>query len=60
MEIQSAIARWESEGGAIPQVQSSRRPASDRMKALTLRRVLVPIDFFAGVTEDAAVCKAVR
>ena len=23
MEIQSAIARWESEGGAIPQVQSS-------------------------------------
>jgi nucleotide-binding universal stress UspA family protein len=45
MEIQNAIARWESEGGAIPQVQSSRRRESERMKALTLRRILVPIDF---------------
>ena len=45
MEIQNAIARWESEGGAIPQVQSSRRRESEQMKALTLRRILVPIDF---------------
>ena len=41
MEIHSAIARWESEGGAIPQVQTPRQ----RIKALTMRRILVPIDF---------------
>jgi nucleotide-binding universal stress UspA family protein len=41
MDIHNAIARWESEGGAIPQVQTPRQ----RFKALTLRRVLVPIDF---------------
>jgi len=41
MDVHSAIARWESEGGAIPQVQSPRQ----RFKALMLRRVLVPIDF---------------
>jgi nucleotide-binding universal stress UspA family protein len=41
MDIHNAIARWESEGGAIPQVHTLHR----RFKALTLRRVLVPIDF---------------
>ena len=41
MDVQNAIARWESEGGAIPQVQTSRT----HFKALTLRRILVPIDF---------------
>ena len=41
MDIHSAIARWESEGGAIPQVQTPRQ----RFKALTMRRILVPIDF---------------
>ena len=45
MEIQSAIARWESEGGAILQAQSSRKRASERMKSLTVQRILVPIDF---------------
>lgn len=41
MDVNNAIARWESEGGAIPQAQSPRQ----RFKALTLRRILVPIDF---------------
>lgn len=41
MNIHNAITRWESEGGAILQVQTPRQ----RFKALTLRRVLVPIDF---------------
>ena len=41
MDVHSAIARWESEGGAIPQVQTPRQ----RFKALTMRRILVPIDF---------------
>jgi nucleotide-binding universal stress UspA family protein len=41
MDIHNAIARWEGEGGAVPQVQTPRQ----RFKALTLRRVLVPIDF---------------
>jgi nucleotide-binding universal stress UspA family protein len=41
MDIHNAIARWESEGGAVPQVQTLH----PRFKALTLRRVLVPIDF---------------
>jgi nucleotide-binding universal stress UspA family protein len=45
MEIHSAIARWESEGGAIPQVQRSRKRDSALIKALTVRRILVPIDF---------------
>jgi nucleotide-binding universal stress UspA family protein len=41
MDVHNAIARWESEGGAIPQVQTPRQ----RFKALMLRQVLVPIDF---------------
>jgi nucleotide-binding universal stress UspA family protein len=41
MDVSNAIARWESEGGAIPQVQTPR----SHFKALTLRRILVPIDF---------------
>lgn len=41
MDIHNAITRWESEGGAIPQVQTP----GQRFKALTVRRVLVPIDF---------------
>ena len=41
MDVQNAIARWESEGGAIPQVQTPRA----QFKALRLRRILVPIDF---------------
>jgi len=41
MDIHNAIARWEGEGGAVPQVQTLRQ----RFKALALRRVLVPIDF---------------
>jgi nucleotide-binding universal stress UspA family protein len=41
MDIHNAIARWESEGGAVPQVQTLRQG----FKALTLRRILVPIDF---------------
>jgi nucleotide-binding universal stress UspA family protein len=40
MDIQRAIARWEGEGGAIAQSKYD-----DRFIALTLRRVLVPIDF---------------
>jgi nucleotide-binding universal stress UspA family protein len=45
MEVHSAIARWESEGGAIPQVQRSRKPRSEQIRPLTIRRILVPIDF---------------
>ena len=45
MEVHNAIARWESEGGAIPQVQRSRKPESEQIKPLTVRRILVPIDF---------------
>ena len=45
MELHNAIARWESEGGAVPQVQRSRKRDSERIKALTVRRILVPIDF---------------
>lgn len=45
MELHNAIARWESEGGAIPQVQRSRKPESEQFKPLTIRRILVPIDF---------------
>jgi nucleotide-binding universal stress UspA family protein len=45
MELHSAIARWESEGGAIPQVQRSRKPESEHIRPLTMRRILVPIDF---------------
>jgi nucleotide-binding universal stress UspA family protein len=41
MDVHTAIARWESEGGAIPQVQTPRQ----RFKALTVRRILVPVDF---------------
>ena len=41
MDIHKAIARWESEGGAIPQAQTP----GQRFKALMLRRILVPIDF---------------
>lgn len=41
MDVHSAIARWEGEGGAVLQAQSRGQP----FKALTLRRVLVPIDF---------------
>ena len=41
MDVHNAIARWESEGGAIPQVQTPRQ----RFKALTVRRILVPVDF---------------
>ena len=41
MDVHNAIARWESEGGAFPQVQTPRQ----RFKALMLRQVLVPIDF---------------
>lgn len=40
MDIHNAIARWESEGGAIRQVQTR-----SRFKAMTLRRVRVPVDF---------------
>jgi nucleotide-binding universal stress UspA family protein len=45
MELHNAIARWESEGGAIPQVQRSRKPEREEIKPLTIRRILVPIDF---------------
>ena len=45
MEVHNAIARWESEGGAIPQVQRSRKPESEQIRPLTVRRILVPIDF---------------
>jgi nucleotide-binding universal stress UspA family protein len=45
MELHNAIARWESEGGAIPQVQRSRKPKSQQIRPLTMRRILVPIDF---------------
>ena len=45
MNVDRAIARWEGEGGAIPQVQSSRDRHGERFKALTLRQILVPIDF---------------
>ena len=45
MEIHNAIARWESEGGAIPQVVRSRKPESEQIRPLRIRRILVPIDF---------------
>jgi nucleotide-binding universal stress UspA family protein len=45
MNVDRAIARWEGEGGAIPQVQSSRDRHGERFKALTLGQILVPIDF---------------
>jgi nucleotide-binding universal stress UspA family protein len=45
MKLHNAIARWESEGGAIPQVQRSRKPESEQIRPLTVRRILVPIDF---------------
>src|SRR5581483_5846620 len=45
MELHNAIARWESEGGAIPQVQRSRKLESEQIRPLTIRRILVPIDF---------------
>ena len=45
MELHNAIARWESEGGAVPQVQRSRKPESEQTRPLTVRRILVPIDF---------------
>ena len=45
MELHNAIARWESEGGAVPQVQRSRKPESAQTRPLTVRRILVPIDF---------------
>jgi nucleotide-binding universal stress UspA family protein len=41
MDIHHAIARWESEGGAVPQVETPQH----RFKALQLRQILVPIDF---------------
>src|ERR1044071_4541791 len=41
MDVQNAIARWEGEGGAIPQIQTPRA----HFKPLMLRRILVPIDF---------------
>lgn len=40
------IARWEGEGGAVPQVRGARkRSAAEQTKAMTLRTILVPIDF---------------
>ncbi len=40
------ISRWEAEGGAIPQVAGARkRSANEQHKAITLRTILVPIDF---------------
>jgi len=45
MELHSAIARWESEGGAIPQVPRSRKSGREQIRPLTIRRILVPIDF---------------
>jgi len=46
MKFDRWIARWEGEGGAIPQVMSARQRSSrEESKAITLRRILVPIDF---------------
>lgn len=46
MNIDRAIARWEGEGGAIPQRARPGKPRSRApTKAVTLRTVLVPIDF---------------
>lgn len=53
MDIHNAITRWESEGGAIPQVQTPRQ----RFKALTLRRILVPIDFSPASLETLRYAK---
>ena len=40
------IARWEGEGGAIPQVISARKgSAREGTKTIRLRTILVPIDF---------------
>jgi nucleotide-binding universal stress UspA family protein len=53
MDIQNAIARWEGEGGAVPQVQKLGRG----FKPLTLRRVLVPIDFSPASLETLRYAK---
>ena len=51
MDIHNAIARWEDEGGAIPQV------LRQGFKALTAAANSGPDRFFTGVAEDAALCK---
>lgn len=51
MEINRWIARWENEGGAVPETKSSSKrvglkdPQTGNQPATGLRRILVPIDF---------------
>jgi hypothetical protein len=43
MSLDRWIARWEGEGGAIPQVQAQK--SFPKKQATPLRRILGPIDF---------------
>jgi nucleotide-binding universal stress UspA family protein len=46
MDIDRWIARWEGEGGAIPQTaRPNKRSSRGDSKAIMLRQILVPIDF---------------
>ena len=51
MEINRWIARWENEGGAVPETKTSSKrgnskdPQTGNQPATGLRRILVPIDF---------------
>lgn len=46
MNLDRWIARWEGEGGAVPQVVSARKRSSrEQTNVITLRTILVPIDF---------------
>lgn len=46
MDMNQWIARWEDEGGALPPVKSQRKRGAGKARpAITLGRILVPIDF---------------
>lgn len=50
MKIDRWIARWENEGGALPETKSLKRgarkgPQTGNLETTGLRRILVPIDF---------------
>ena len=46
MDMNQWIARWEDEGGAIPELKTGpKRGAGKARPAITLGRILVPIDF---------------
>ena len=48
MNLDRWIARWEGEGGAIPQVQAQKN--SPKKQATPVRRILGPIDFSSDLS----------